>query len=83
MCKLNNGSLEISTSTVVDRKKVPVDLKKLDLWIVYCPDNDTLYYIPIKDLVGKKSMRIRVNKSKIMNKRMTMADKYLDIEKAW
>jgi len=82
-CSLVNGRVEIFMSTVINGKRVAIDLSKLDMWIIYCPDNDKLYYIPISDLVGKKSMKLRVVPPKVMSKQVTMADIYESIENAW
>jgi hypothetical protein len=82
-CKLRKGKFEISTSTVVNGKRIPVDLNKLDIWIIYCPDNDTLYYVPVKDLIGCKTLGLRVIEPKIMSEQVNMASKYLNIEDAW
>jgi hypothetical protein len=82
-CSLTDGRMEICTSTVVNGKKVPVDLTKIDIWAVYCPDNNKIYYIKSKDLVGRKTMKIRVEEPKVMSKQINMGDKYLDISQAW
>lgn len=81
--KLNKGKIEISTSTVVNGKKVPVDLKKIDIWAIYCPDNNKIYFINTKELIGRKTMNLRVIEPKIMNDTIKMANKYLDIKNAW
>lgn len=82
-CKLVEGALEIVTSTVVNGKKIPVDLNKIDIWAIYCPDNDKVYYVPISKLKNHKTMRLRVEKPKNNCKNIRMANDYEDIGKAW
>lgn len=82
-CALVNGRMCISTSTVVNGKKVPVDLTKVDIWAVYCPDNDKIYYVPTKKLVGKKTMNLRVTELKQKIKNVNYASEYEDISKCW
>ena len=55
------GVLQIVTSNVVNGKKVPVDLSKTDIWAIYCPDTDNVYYVTAVELLGKKTMSLRVN----------------------
>lgn len=82
-CSLTDGRLEICTSTVVNGKKVPVDLGKIDIWAIYCPNNNKIYYVKSADLVGKKTMKIRVDKPKVMSQQINMGYNYLDISQAW
>ena len=78
------GGLRIPTCTVVNGKKVPVDLTQIDVWAIYCPDTKKIYYVPTKELVGKTSVMIlRVNFPK--NGQRTgihYANDYLNIENA-
>jgi hypothetical protein len=82
-CALSNGRISIVTSSVVNGKKIPIDLSKIDIWAIYCPDNDLVYYIPVKDLIGKKSMNLRVNFQQVMSKQITMASKYKNLDEIW
>mgnify|MGYP000420331952 CR=1 FL=1 len=63
--KLNkNGSLYVSFYSVIDRKKVLNDYSKIDAFAIYCPDNKKIYYVPIKDIIGK-SLTLKINGRKI------------------
>lgn len=81
-CSLTNGRMCISTSTVVNGKKIPIDLSKIDIWALYCPDNDKVYYLDTKILVGKKTMNLRVVES-IQNKNINYASDYESLENIW
>lgn len=81
--QLFNGALELVTSTVVNGKKIPVELNKIDIWAVYCPNNDKVYYIPTSQLIGHKSITLRVEKNKNAGKQIRMANVYENITMAW
>lgn len=81
-CKLTDGRMCICTSTVVNGKKIPVDLSKIDIWAIYCPDNDKVYYLDTKELIGKKTMNLRVVES-VTNKKINYASEYESIDKIW
>lgn len=82
-CSLINGRMSISTSTVVNGKRVPVDLNKVDIWALYCPDNDDVYYIPIKLLNGRKNLYLRVENAKQRQPNIIVASDYSSLENAW
>jgi hypothetical protein len=79
---INKGKIEIPTESVVNGKKVKLDVSKVDLWAVYCPDNKQVYYISSKELIGKTALTLRVE-CKQRQKTIHYAEEYLDIEKAW
>ena len=77
------GVIKVSTSNVVDRKRVPVDISLIDLWVIYCPETNNVYYVPKKELEGMTNgMSLRINAPKIKNPNINFATDYLDIEKA-
>ena len=78
-----NGVLQIVTSSVVNGKKVPVDLSKIDIWAIYCPDTKEIYYVNTADLLGKKAMSLRINDSKNNLPGIHYAKDYLDLNKVW
>ena len=77
------GVLQIVTSNVVNGKKVPVDLSKTDIWAIYCPDTDNVYYVTAVELLGKKTMSLRVNDTKLSQPGIHLANNYLDLNKVW
>lgn len=77
------GAIEIVTSTSVNRKTVPVDLSKIDIWAIYCPDTKEIYYIESQKLIGKKSMKFRFTQPKLKNPSVHFAKDYLDFNKIW
>ena len=78
-----HGVIMVSTSNVVDRKRVPVKLDNIDLWAIYCPDTNEVYYVSKRELIGIKSgIHLRINKPKQKSPNSHYASEYLDIEKA-
>ena len=78
------GAIEIITSTVVNGKKVPVDLSQTDLWAVYCPDTNELYYVSTLELLGKKTLSLRVTEPRANNNCIIhYAKNYTDLNKVW
>lgn len=78
----NSGVLNIVTSSVVNGKKIPVDLSKIDIWAIYCPQTNEVYYVSTKELIGKKVLSLRIVESKINKNNIHYAKDYLNIEKA-
>jgi hypothetical protein len=77
-----HGVLDVVTSGVVNGKKVPIDLSKIDIWAIYCPQTNEIYYVSVKDLIGKKALILRINEPKQKQKNIHYAKDYLEIEKA-
>lgn len=78
------GVLNIPACNVVNGKKVPVDLTQIDLWAIYCPNTKEIYYVPTKEIIGKKSFSLRVSPSKYSDSvHMHFSQNYLDIANAW
>lgn len=64
--KLLNGALEIPVRTISSNSKgykiKTCNLSHIDAFAIYCPDNNTNYFIPSKLLIGvKSSMILRVD----------------------
>lgn len=78
--KTEKGVIEIPTTTVINGKKVPTDLSKIDIWAVYCPDTNKMYYIPTQDLIGKATLSLRIDKPKKLNNCVIYAEKYIELE---
>lgn len=77
------GVIKVSTSNVVDRKRVPVKFDHIDLWGIYCPDTNEVYYVSKSELVKIKSaMCLRVSSPKQKSPFTHYAKDYLDIKKA-
>ena len=77
--KNDKGTLEVPTNTVVNGKKVPVILSKIDLWAIYCPDTDKVYYIPTKILEGKSYMFLRIDKPVKRDNKIFFADEFIEL----
>ncbi len=78
-----NGVITIPTETVVNGKKIKVDVSKTDIWIIFCPNNKKCYYISTKDLQNKKSLALRIEEPMQVQNNMNFAKNYEDIELAW
>jgi hypothetical protein len=77
------GVLNIVTSSVVNGKKIPVDLNKTDIWAIYCPDTKEIYYVTTLELLGKKTMVLRVIEPKQKQNNIHYAKNFLDLDKIW
>jgi hypothetical protein len=53
------NSVEIPFSTVVNGKKIPIDLSAIDGWAVYIPDVDSVCYFNKEQIRNVKNFRIR------------------------
>jgi protease II len=80
---MSDGVIEISTETIVNGKRIPVNLDNIDLWAIYCPDNKNIYYVSTKDLKSKKILVLRIEPPKQKQKTINYAYDYLDINIAW
>ena len=49
-----DDSYEISASSMVNRKSVPINRSLIDYWAVYLSDLDQVVYMPISMMEGKK-----------------------------
>lgn len=78
--KSKRGVLEIPIHTVVNGKKIPVDTSKLDLWAIYCPDTDIVYYFPTKLVSGKNNIYLRIDKPIKNNNNINFANDYLTLK---
>lgn len=47
------NKIEIPLSSVVNGKKIPIDLNKIDGWAIYCPNINKVVYINKKEISGK------------------------------
>lgn len=77
------GVLSIVTSTVINGKKTPMDLSQTDIWAIYCPDNDKIYYVSTNELLYKKTFNLRINKPKQIQKNINYGNDYLSFENVW
>ena len=84
--KIDDGLIALPIETVVNRKKVKIDISKVDIWAVYCPDNGLIYYVPTRELVKRNTtstILLRVDKPKQEQKSIIYADRFLSLDDAW
>lgn len=60
--KNNRGIIDVPLETVVNGKKIPIDRTKIDCYIIYCPDNDKIYYVELKNIPKVRSFTLRLEK---------------------
>lgn len=77
------GALTIPMSTVINGKRIPVDLSKIDIWAIYCPDTKEIYYVSSAELLGKSFMLLRITEPKKKQNNIHFAKDYLDLKKVW
>jgi hypothetical protein len=76
------GSIEVPMSSVVNGKRIPMDLSKIDGWAIYCPETNEVYYVDVSTLWEVKSHIIfNVTGKSVRNKRR--ADQFRDPEIFW
>jgi hypothetical protein len=79
--KLNhNGSMKIPLESVVNGKRVLNDFSKVDGFAVYCPDNDTMYYVPVA-IINAKSITVKILENKQGRKVLRSGDEFLELNK--
>jgi len=61
--KSKRGTIDVPLENVVNGKKIMIDRSKIDYYIVYCPDNDKIYYIKLNELPDLKIFCLRLDKS--------------------
>jgi hypothetical protein len=79
---LTNGVLEVSFRSIwADRHGIhvtPIDKKQIDVFCIYCPDNERCYYVDPKAFDG--SVRLRVGAPRHRGGRaINSAEDFLDI----
>lgn len=74
------GCLVVPVDTVINGKKRPIDRSKLDLFGVFCPDNNKVYYVPITCFDGKRSISLRLDEPKQHQKTMLFANDYEELK---
>ena len=65
--KKTGGCISIPLQGVQNGQRVNINLKMVDMFAVYCPDNDEVYYVPTEVLInsGKQtSHSIRIDEAK-------------------
>lgn len=62
--KTNKGTIEIPFESVVNGKRILIDKSKIDYFVVYCPDDDQIYFIDLEKIGNVKTFSIRFNKPK-------------------
>ena len=59
--------------------------EEVDFIVIYCPDNDEVYWIPMEDIRGHKEVRVRVSSDGFrVNKRTRLGSMYgIDRLRSW
>lgn len=67
--------LSVSLDSVVNGRRIPVDTSQVDVWAIYCPQTDDVYYV-LREEVSKKSIRLCLEDAK--GRRNRLASEYRD-----
>jgi hypothetical protein len=75
--KITNGKIHIKCASVINGKSIKLDKTKIDYFIVYCPDNNEIYYIPISTFNNCYAISLRVVNEKRKYNTIKQAKDYL------
>lgn len=77
---LQKGAIHIPVYSVVGGKMIPINTQQIDVWAIYCPDNQQVYYMPTSYLSSKKnSITLRVELSRKAQHNAHLAENFLDM----
>jgi len=75
-----SGSLDVYLSSVVNGKRKKMDIGRIDGWAIFCPDTDTVYYVPKNKVQAAACFSLALRK---MKGAVRMADDFLSPEALW
>jgi hypothetical protein len=77
--------IEVGLHSVVNGKRIPVDLLAIDGWAIYCPEVDTVVYINKKEVdTTKRSLTFRLTEgSNTLGKNQQKRKLYSDFTNGW
>lgn len=80
-----NDRVELSFSTVVNRKVIPINMDLIDCWAVYVPEVEKIYYIKKSDVdCGKQSFTFRtVEPTSHIATSAVCGDEFLSPSRLW
>lgn len=82
--KINKtGVLEISSASTINGRKKYSNIEHIDIWAIYCPNNNKVYYLPANIFNNKKTIYLRINKPKNNQKNINLGKDYLSLENIW
>jgi hypothetical protein len=74
--KITDGTIAIRCGSVINGKTVKIDKSMIDYFMIYCPDNKEIYYLPISKFKDFNTIKLRVEKSKTNNPNINLANDY-------
>lgn len=74
--KNSRGVMDVPLETVVNGKRIPIDRSKIDYFIVYCPDNNKIYYIELSTIPNGRAFMLRIDPTKYMGNTVRYASEY-------
>lgn len=72
--------LVVSLDSVVNGRRVPVNLSLIDVWAIYCPQTEQVYYIKRSELDGRY---IRLCLHDYKGRRKQLAQEFVDPSRLW
>ena len=82
--KIVNGAIQVPLSTANSSGRMPYDLNMIDVFAIFCPDNEKIYYINVNEMKTTAWFSIRIEPSKNrQNKKIRLATTYEDINRIY
>tara|TARA_R110000851_G_scaffold149030_3_gene289524 strand:- start:62 stop:490 length:429 start_codon:yes stop_codon:yes gene_type:complete len=76
------GHIDIPLASVVNGKRVPIDLEAIDGWAVYCPEIDKVVYVSKHEVDTEKGITFRLSEgAKTVSKNTVKRKLYTDFGK--
>jgi hypothetical protein len=72
--------LVVSLDSVVNGRRVPVDVSRIDVWAIYCPQTERVYYVKRSEVVGRS---IRICLDNFKGRRNRLAQEFVDPARLW
>jgi hypothetical protein len=69
------NALFVSLDSVVNGRRVPVDVSRVDCWGIYCPQTNEVYYV-LREEIPKRSIRLCLGDFK--GRRGLLAQNFMD-----
>lgn len=71
----NKNAIVVQLDSIVNGKRVPVDVSLIDGWAIYFPETNEIYYVPKSEVQGR-SIWLCIREYKL--RRNKLASKFLD-----
>lgn len=62
--KITNGCINVKCASVINGKTILLNKEHIDYFMVYCPDNSKIYYLPIEVFGENYNFKLRIDVAK-------------------